>query len=622
MRRTIALTSSLLLALTLTGTAGANEESHAETGRLLEIFQEREERCIAAEDPDERADCIPAAGSAAVLANGNVLYWNALEGTEEVDISIVAEFGVDSINDRSRVMDFGGDYTSTPVWTAPEPVDGGANPDGNEKEYVLPEELVIDPEYNDGSMFCTDLVHLADGRILVTGGTSYYSEPGIQPIGLGVVELEGLKNARIFDPETETWEQAGEMEHGRWYPSMVTQPDGDVFIASGVRKLIKPVYPERNPTESGRNVIQTETFDSETLEWRQNPSTGDRSLPLYPRMHLLPNGEIFYGAGGQVFNPAGYGYDEAFWNIAASYDPETATWTELGIPGLGTLAPGFRGSAFQSMLPLTPPYDQARFLKAGGVLGVSPGAYIGTDASNIVTVDVSTGAPVMSTQATGPLNEPRWYPHSVALPDGTVLAVNGANRDEVVAPGTGMATRWIEQFDPATNEWTRLVEATQERTYHNSAVLLPDGRVMLGGHAPISTLYGFNQTLPGGFSENEGRNPSFEIFEPPYLFRGDRPEIAQVVGGTDLANGEGLRVAMKGADAIDSVVLIRNPSVTHVIDNDQRTVELAFTQNGASLQIDPLPDANVLPPGPYLLFVNGEHVDGPVPSESVQVFVR
>lgn len=59
-----------------------------------------------------------------------------------------------------------------------------------------------------------------------------------------------------------------------------------------------------------------------------------------------------------------------------------------------------------------------------------------------------------------------------------------------------MPTTWIEQFDPATNEWTRLIEATRGRTYHNSAVLLPDGPVMLGGHAPISTLYGNNTTLP------------------------------------------------------------------------------------------------------------------------------
>jgi hypothetical protein len=56
--------------------------------------------------------------------------------------------------------------------------------------------------------------------------------------------LEGLRNSRIFDPETNTWSQTGEMSFGRWYPTMVTLGDGTTFIASGVRKLIKPIYPD------------------------------------------------------------------------------------------------------------------------------------------------------------------------------------------------------------------------------------------------------------------------------------------------------------------------------------------------------------------------------------------
>jgi hypothetical protein len=34
------------------------------------------------------------------------------------------------------------------------------------------------------------------------------------------------------------------MSFGRWYPTMVTLGDGTTFIASGVRKLIKPIYPD------------------------------------------------------------------------------------------------------------------------------------------------------------------------------------------------------------------------------------------------------------------------------------------------------------------------------------------------------------------------------------------
>ncbi|MEY2479030.1 MAG: hypothetical protein QOG87_4345, partial [Actinomycetota bacterium] len=137
---------------------------------------------------------------------------------------------------------------------------------------------------------------------------------------------------------------------GRWYPSAVTLADGDVFVASGVTKLLKPVYTDqKNLPNSGKNVPQTETYSAATDTWEDNGPSGERSLPLYPRLHLLPNGHVYYDVAGQVFNPVGYAYDEVLWNIAATYDPETKAWSDLGIPGLDTgdlTQMGFRGSTF------------------------------------------------------------------------------------------------------------------------------------------------------------------------------------------------------------------------------------------------------------------------------------
>jgi hypothetical protein len=69
-----------------------------------------------------------------------------------------------------------------------------------------------------------------------------------------------------------------------------------------------------------------------------------------------------------------------------------------------------------------------------------------------------------------------------------------------------------------------MATANRPRTYHNSAMLQPDGRVLVGGHAPINTAYLFSITVPG-FSPNDGRDPSFEIYSPPYTLRSDRPTI-------------------------------------------------------------------------------------------------
>jgi hypothetical protein len=57
-------------------------------------------------------ECKPAAGSIAALSNGKVLYFNALEGTENIQNGTAAEFGNVSVNDQTRVLDLAG-----PTWT-------------------------------------------------------------------------------------------------------------------------------------------------------------------------------------------------------------------------------------------------------------------------------------------------------------------------------------------------------------------------------------------------------------------------------------------------------------------------------------------------------------------------
>ena len=593
-------------------------------------------------------DCKPAAVSVNVLPDGDVMYYDGLEGTENVRTSIVAEFGHNAGNDQSRVLDLKG----PPSWRIPSPADGGANPDGYDNQALFPPPLSSTETYNDGALFCSDNKFLADGRVISLGGTAYYTDPGVDaPDGsnYGVSELEGLRNARIFDPRTDSWSQSGSMSYGRWYPTAITEADGSIFVASGVTKLLKPVYPD-HPTDSGTNVTETETYDPAAGKWSLNdPATANRSLPLFPRLHLLPDGRIFYAASGQSFNPAGQSYDEATWNEAAVYDPAKKSWTDLGvpgaeagavdpagdpgnpvgdvtstgIPGLGSAMtiPGFRGSTFSMMLPLKPDasghYASASFLQAGGVLNPpSPGSYFATSDSRIISVDTAHGD-LMTTRPTGDMSQPRWYGSGVLLPTGQVLAFNGSDRDEVAGPGMEIAVQKTEMFDPATNRWTTLATSHQPRTYHNTAVLLPDGRVLVGGHAPISTLYLNDTTVPGGFAPHDGRDPSFEIYSPPYLFQGKRPKIEDAPDR--VRYGKTFKVDTDGGSGdVDSVVLVRNPSVTHLVDADQRNVELRIVKrDGDELTVAAPPDGAVAPPGPYMLFVNR---DG-VPSKSRQVFV-
>ncbi|HEV2890053.1 MAG TPA: kelch repeat-containing protein [Frankiaceae bacterium] len=517
------------LALTLvTGAAPASltPVAHADdpsvTGMFGMPFEQPGPKC--SKDADGRTVCKPAAVSQVALADGTVLYWDGLEGMEDVRYNTVAEIGNVAQDDLSRVLDL---RSGRPVWTTPSPADAGT-PNGTVGDEYLP---VVphnnDRTDNDGDLFCSDQVHLANGLVLNVGGTGYYLEPGVSGVPYGVSELEGLKATRIFDPVTHAWRAArGRMAYGRWYPSLVTLPGGDVLVASGVTKLIKPAYPDR-PEDSGTNVKQIETFDPRTETWTTSRPSANRSLPLFPRLHLLPNGRVYYDAAGQTFNPDGQSYDEALWNMAAVYDPNSQAWTDLGLPVFGPALKGFRGSAFSQQLTLKPPYTKAQFLSAGGVYGVTPGTYVGTSTSTLNTVDVANGVTTFASEATGEMVNGRWYSTGVTLPTGQVLAFSGADRDEVVGPGSATPVTQAELYDPATKTWRALASARKGRTYHNSAILLQDGRVLVGGHAPINTGYAF-PTNTGraelGLSD-AFRDPSFEVFSPPNLFYGPRPVV-------------------------------------------------------------------------------------------------
>lgn len=598
-----------------------------------------DDRCLYGED-GRPIKCKPAAGSIALLGDGRLLYFNALEGTERVEYSIFFEAGHEIQNDQTRVLALG----SSASWTLPTPVDGGANPDGQAPDTILPPGTIDNQasRNNDGALFCADLAHTADGRILAVGGTDYYNEPGIdEPFPLGVSELEGLKNARLFDPKTNSWSQTGSMNYGRWYPTVASLPNGDVFVASGVTKLLKPLYPDR-PMQSGRNVAETETWDFCTGAWTDNGAAAQRSLPLFPRLHLLPNGQVFYNAAGQAFNPFGQAYDQATWNFTAVYDPASKSWKDLAYAGLPSLPPadpveaanllqgaGFRGSTFSMMLPLVPDaagnYTRADFLTAGGVLGAvaltSPGSNQPTAQSRIDTVTINPdGSLAYASHATGPLNQARWYGTGVLLPTGEVMVFSGADRDEVQVPGTGMPILQTERFDPVARSWSPMAEQGHPRTYHNTALLLPDGRVLVGGHAPINTAYAWSVTLPG-FSPNDGRDPSFEIYSPPYVF-GARPAITS----RDLKvlrPGQEFTVTTHEASTVSSVVLVRRTDLTHLIDADQRSVVLPITGRnpGKELRVRMPAQAAVVPPGEYMLFIVAPGPNGPAPSESIPVQV-
>jgi hypothetical protein len=181
-----------------------------------------------------------------------------------------------------------------------------------------------------------------------------------------------------------------------------------------------------------------------------------------------------------------------------------------------------------------------------------------------------------------------------------------------------------ERFDPRAETWQPMATQHRTRTYHNTALLMPDGRVMVGGHAPISTAYLSDIDLSSlGFSQGDGRDPSFEIYSPPYVFRNDRPVIKNIPrGAVDVVRGQAFTVSTDQPQTIASAILIRRTAITHLVDGDQRAIILPIVARGSNfLQVKIPSAAAVAPGGEYMLFINKTTADGPIPSISTPLRV-
>jgi hypothetical protein len=220
---------------------------------------------------------------------------------------------------------------------------------------------------------------------------------------------------------------------------------------------------------------------------------------------------------------------------------------------------------------------------------------------------------MVTNMQTADLHHARWFPSGVALPDGKVLALNGSDKDQLVVPGVEIGVRTPELYDPVTGTWTDMAASARERSYHSAAILLPDGRVLSGGHAPMPSLYGAHHTLIPGVTENNDNDPSFEVWSPPYLFFGPRPKIAH--SPRAVAWGSTFTITVDDPSSIRTVVAMRTPAQQHAHDSGARTVELSFTQTGAhTLAVTAPPTGVVAPPGTYYLFVNRLNPKGLTPS--------
>jgi Domain of unknown function (DUF1929) len=180
----------------------------------------------------------------------------------------------------------------------------------------------------------------------------------------------------------------------------------------------------------------------------------------------------------------------------------------------------------------------------------------------------------------------RRHLNATILPDGTVLVTGGTSACGFTDPSGGVFA--AENYNQATNTWSTWANASTIRVYHSTAMLLRDGRILYTGSGD-----------GGGVPQQN----NYEIFSPPYLFKGARP--AYNLDSAAVHYGQPFKVTTPDAASIQKVTLIRHSSTTHAFDAGQRLNTLSFTKalDGQSLTVTPPISGRIAPPGPYMLFI-------------------
>ncbi|KAK9859825.1 hypothetical protein WJX84_003157 [Apatococcus fuscideae] len=318
---------------------------------------------------------------------------------------------------------------------------------------------------------------------------------------------DSLASVRDYNPDEPSYTLPETLPTGRWYPTLVTLPDGHILIAGGSQVEAGGYAAGCSNNLPGSPADPT--YDNPTYTIYDPASgtlSGDVPLPiladawpinLYPYLTVLPqSGSVLTIAGREVqalmFTAEGATPDAAYGNFPA-----------LPIPI------SYPQTASVVMLTLEPPDYHVQM------------------------------------------------PDAVLLPTGDVFVCNGAQTGVAGgAPGTGQANNAATAASlytataPVGSRWSTLADSLIARLYHSSAFLTSNAEVWVSGSEPTVDY-------------------RVQTFTPSYIEPGNaRPVVGSAP--SNLAYGAVFEIDFTGTDAIDRVVIDKLTGVTHSTHMDQR----------------------------------------------------
>jgi galactose oxidase len=434
------------------------------------------------------------------------------------------------------------------LWAANDPYNFTAGPGTNTVTAVFdPATMTAGPaQYaNTGhDMFCPGTTNLPDGRLLVNGG-------------------KGNDKTSLYDWRTGAWTAFPPMTIGRGYQANALLGDGSVLTLggswSGDAMQVKDGEVWAGTWRRLSHLVLDSSFDA-------TAPSGAKYYDNHMWLFQMSNGRVLH-AGPSV---------QMHWLDLVG---------EGAVEGIGP-----RGNDASSLNGSIVMYGVDKLLKVGGApdYGSDAEPPAGLNSTNTAhLIELGADHRIAVTQIAS-MTYARALGHAVVLPNGQVVVVGGSTRPKLFSDD--YAVKVPELWDPGSRTFAVMPPHAVARPYHSVALLLIDGRVLVGG---------------GGLNGNAATDhPNVEILSPPYLFNDDgTPASRPVLMSVPSTAAYGATVRVTTDQAVSSFALVRLSSDTHSISNDQRRIPLVshpVTANTYDLDIPS--NRNVAIPGSYMLF--------------------
>ncbi len=405
-------------------------------------------------------------------------------------------------------------------------------------------------------MFCPGLSLDWGGRVLVTGGNDN-------------------QRMSIYDPPFDQWNGGPNMLIGRGYQAQCTVSDGQTFVIGG-------------SWSGGQGGKNGEIFNPYLGGWF--------ALPNCPVAPMLTNDN------GGIFRADNHGWLFGWKGRTVFQAGPSRAMNWYGTDGQGAQGgAGLRANDGDSMNGNAVMYDAL----AGKILtlGGAPNYQSGTATVNAHIITIGQPFTNPQVQRINDMWFARAFHNSVVLPDGKVFVTGGQVNPLPFSDDT--AQFQSELWDPNGFHFYKVAPQAIPRTYHSTAILLPDATVFTGG---------------GGLCGEGCATNHFDavIYYPPYLYNADGSRAARPVITNSPAVGKvGTTIQIYTSGPILYYSFIRFGSNTHTVNTDQRRVALTPTGNIGNMWYVDIPgDPGIMMPGYWLIFAVDNHG---VPSVAQQI---